>query len=531
MKVYCVFEGGGVKGVALAGALATAEESGVEVIGYGGSSVGAIIATLGAAGLSGEEIGKEIKERNFIKFLSFSGFRLSVILYTLRFLPGTFFKIRSFRAFVQWFLLTLIWLVAAALSIVLIPYSMVRLGIYNGSALTKTTLEILNKKQPGRFNEKTTFADLDKMGGKPLRILASDITYRRGELFSLQTTPEMPILDAIRASAGYPYVFRPSIYKNEKGDLTSYLIDGGITTNLPSHLFMADYEMSGINTLVLDLVQVEEHRPLAQGTFTFTWDLINTALDSSDEIITSMAIGIIHIPVEIGNDVGTLDFNLNAKKRADLYEQGKISAANELKRNIKFNTLRIAGDEIQRNLIKNHGPAETYGAVLYSIITDIADLSEKTAASDIRACIILPTGDLRQKSGQSLMVTYTAGFDSGQDSALELEEGEGAAWDLWRNSDSDFIVADLTDTKFTATLPPKKQSKIPKDRKSLILFKIKTQNLDSAKNRPFGILGIDSSVVLAETGWAQGNDINTDIFVIIEPWLKVIPLIMRGHLL
>ncbi|WP_394223487.1 patatin-like phospholipase family protein [Alteromonas gracilis] len=46
MKAYGVFEGGGVKGVALAGAYKAALENDVDFIGFGGTSAGAIVALL-----------------------------------------------------------------------------------------------------------------------------------------------------------------------------------------------------------------------------------------------------------------------------------------------------------------------------------------------------------------------------------------------------------------------------------------------------------------------------------------------------
>ncbi|HCS8989786.1 TPA: patatin-like phospholipase family protein, partial [Klebsiella quasipneumoniae] len=48
INCYAVFEGGGIKGVAFAGALQKAEEAGLNFIGYAGASAGAIIAFLAA---------------------------------------------------------------------------------------------------------------------------------------------------------------------------------------------------------------------------------------------------------------------------------------------------------------------------------------------------------------------------------------------------------------------------------------------------------------------------------------------------
>ena len=50
-----VFEGGGVKGIALVGAVAVAEEKGYRWANLAGTSAGAIVASLLAAGYTGAE--------------------------------------------------------------------------------------------------------------------------------------------------------------------------------------------------------------------------------------------------------------------------------------------------------------------------------------------------------------------------------------------------------------------------------------------------------------------------------------------
>ena len=56
MRAYAVFDGGGVKGAALAGCLAAAQNIGIEFVGYGGTSAGSIVALLAAVGYSGKEL-------------------------------------------------------------------------------------------------------------------------------------------------------------------------------------------------------------------------------------------------------------------------------------------------------------------------------------------------------------------------------------------------------------------------------------------------------------------------------------------
>ena len=55
-RVDLVFEGGGVKGIALIGALAVLEERGYEPQGVAGTSAGALLAALLAAGYTATEL-------------------------------------------------------------------------------------------------------------------------------------------------------------------------------------------------------------------------------------------------------------------------------------------------------------------------------------------------------------------------------------------------------------------------------------------------------------------------------------------
>ena len=58
LKADAVFEGGGVKGIGLVGAVAVAEERGYQWVNVAGTSAGAIVAALLAAGYSAAEIGR-----------------------------------------------------------------------------------------------------------------------------------------------------------------------------------------------------------------------------------------------------------------------------------------------------------------------------------------------------------------------------------------------------------------------------------------------------------------------------------------
>ncbi len=68
MKADAVFEGGGVKGIGLVGAVYAAEQQGYEWVNLAGTSAGAIVAALLAAGYSAAELRNIIMELDYRRF-------------------------------------------------------------------------------------------------------------------------------------------------------------------------------------------------------------------------------------------------------------------------------------------------------------------------------------------------------------------------------------------------------------------------------------------------------------------------------
>ena len=69
MKVDAVFEGGGVKGIGLVGALAVTEERGYTLENVAGTSAGSIVAALAAAGYSAAELTDIMRSLDYRRFM------------------------------------------------------------------------------------------------------------------------------------------------------------------------------------------------------------------------------------------------------------------------------------------------------------------------------------------------------------------------------------------------------------------------------------------------------------------------------
>lgn len=286
MEIDGVFSGGGVKGIAIIGAIKAIEEKGFKFKRVAGTSAGSIIASLVAAGYSSDEIYKMMDEINLKDFLDPRK--------TL--LPAPFGK---------WILLY--W----------------RLGLYKGNVLEEWIAEKLALKGL------RTFADLPP---NKLRVIASDLT--NGRLVVIPNDlpkygipiESFPIAKAIRMSCSIPYFFEPVKIKTMDG--SNVVVDGGVLSNFPMWLF--------------DQENVKKVRPVigikltSNGTNHPPKNKINNAIQMFEALFETMKDAhdaryisrkheknIIFIPTE---GVMSTEFDLSDERKQALFQVGEQSA-------------------------------------------------------------------------------------------------------------------------------------------------------------------------------------------------------------
>ncbi len=190
-----VFEGGGVKGIAYGGALKVLDEMNIlpGIIRVGGTSAGAINATLLALGFTFQEVSDIIAATNFNDFEDKSGF------------------------------------IVANMRRILKNY-----GWFKGDAFTAWIGERI-KKKTGK--EDFTCAELQEVlnGGEPgfreLYLAVTNLSQQRVEIFSNERTPDIAIKDAVRMSMSIPLFFKAIKMGND------IMVDGGLAYNYPINLF------------------------------------------------------------------------------------------------------------------------------------------------------------------------------------------------------------------------------------------------------------------------------------------------------
>jgi predicted acylesterase/phospholipase RssA len=99
-----------------------------------------------------------------------------------------------------------------------------KFGINNGDRIKLLFIKFLELK----FNVKDiTFKELFNKTQKKLLIIATNLTKSQEELFSVDTTPDMSVIIAIRISVSIPIIFTPVIYND------SVYVDGALYNIFP----------------------------------------------------------------------------------------------------------------------------------------------------------------------------------------------------------------------------------------------------------------------------------------------------------
>ncbi|WP_019909640.1 patatin-like phospholipase family protein [Paenibacillus sp. HW567] len=295
MEINAVFEGGGVKGISLAGAVEATEQAGVTFKRVAGTSSGSIIASLLAAGYDGEAMSRIIKKTSFTSFLK----------------RGAIYNTAY---------------IGPALRV------LIKKGLYSGEALESWIRGILREKGI------VTFSDLPQ--GK-LSIIASDIT--NGRIVVLPDGLEQygispgafEVAKAVRMSCSIPYFFDPVMLRLNGGAARGksfseqfvYMVDGGMLSNFPLWLFdeqEGGFKSPGLNTPTVGYQLVGKMEPQPNritGPFSMLQAMVSTMLNAHDEryIEKEKFVRTVKIPT-LG--ISMTEFHISPEQSDELYAAG-----------------------------------------------------------------------------------------------------------------------------------------------------------------------------------------------------------------
>ncbi|QCX34764.1 phospholipase [Caloramator sp. E03] len=282
----CVFEGGGIKGIGLVGAVCYLEEKGYKWNKLAGTSAGAIVASLLSANYSGNEIKKMIFDFDFENIF---------IKETSAFLSAK----NPINLFIE-------------------------KGIISGNLIENWIRNILLNKSI------STFKDVSLNGESRLKIIASDITRQEllilpDDLIKYNIEPlNFEIAKAVRMSISIPFLFKP--VKLKYNNTFSYIIDGGILSNYPVWIFDVQSKPRW-PTFGFKLIEPNVSKTFLGKTdfISYTLDIINTLLSKNEEIYVKEKDWVRTIPIPTLG-IKTIEFNLSEKKKKALFESGYNSA-------------------------------------------------------------------------------------------------------------------------------------------------------------------------------------------------------------
>ncbi len=291
-----VFEGGRVKGIGLVGAVAVAEEKGYCWSNVAGTSAGAIVASLLAAGYSGSELKEIISKVDYTRF-------------------------KDCRGLGKWPL------VGAASSLIF------RKGIYEGRYFEEWLRGLLLQKNIRTFSDLiiNDFRDDERYRFK-LQVIASDIT--SGQMLVLPQDaarfgikPEgLEVARAVRMSMSIPFFFEPVKVHRRKSRQTSYIVDGGILSNFPVWLFDTQNNIPEWPTFGFKLVEPEEGTPhQVRGPLSLLAALFSTMMEAHDARYIQDEHFVRTIPIPTLG-VKTTEFDITPEKTEGLYQSGRQAA-------------------------------------------------------------------------------------------------------------------------------------------------------------------------------------------------------------
>lgn len=315
LKCDAVFEGGGVKGIGLVGAVAVLQEAGYEFENMVGTSAGAIVASLLAVGFTGDEIEK--------------------ILQTV-----------EYRDFCDETFLDKLGLPGKALSVV------VEYGLCKGDYFESWLENLLQSKG------KTTFGDIkitnpaqEKYKYK-FQAIASDITDKKllllpQDLENFGINPDnFSISRAVRMSMSLPVFYEP-VKLSDAAGREHYIVDGGVLSNYPIWILDDGTSTPSWPTFGFKLTdfdsngpQQTDYKPI-HGIASFLESLIGTMMSGNDNyyvsksrgdydrtISISTTIEMEHVPQKIS----TTDFNITHEESQALFNNGAEAAQDFLKK-------------------------------------------------------------------------------------------------------------------------------------------------------------------------------------------------------
>jgi len=286
MKINAVFEGGGVRGIALAGAAAATLDAGYEFDQTVGTSAGALVSSLVAAGFTGEDLAESICRIDW---------------------PGLLNPVRG-----------------ASIPLVGRHWAMLtRHGIYDSARLEEVWGELLRQKGIRHFRD---------LPSGSLRMIVTDLSHSRGLVFPRDLAlyghdpDSFVVARAVRMSAAIPFVFTSVPLRDWTNGDRVLMADGALAANFPAAVADRTNPIVGFR-LVMDGPGHDNRHIHVRGPLSLVRAVLGAGIRARYALPRPVDEGltIVHVPVR--ND---LDFDMSPDEAHSVFERARRSAREQL---------------------------------------------------------------------------------------------------------------------------------------------------------------------------------------------------------
>jgi NTE family protein len=294
-----VLEGGGVKGIGLVGALSEFTKADYAHCRVAGTSAGAIVGALLAAGMKVEDMVGVMKDLDYTKF------RDEGLLDKFH-LPG---KAASF---------------------------LFEKGIYEGTFLRNWLADQLEKLGVRTFADlkitESWAAHLPPEQQYKLVVIASDVS--RGRIVRLPwgyqeayglNPDEQLVADAVRASMSIPFFYEPVKLKG------NYLVDGGLLSNFPIDIFDNTNEWPTFGIKLSAKAEAFSKMNPVTNPLDYSLAILSTVLNAHDQIHIDDPCAQMRTVFVDTFDIKSTDFDITREAQERLLESGRNYAKEFLK--------------------------------------------------------------------------------------------------------------------------------------------------------------------------------------------------------
>lgn len=363
-RAFIAFAGGGAKGVSHVGALAAIEQRNYDIRGVAGTSAGAIIAALRAAGFTANDIFDEDTYASIIDKLqaidpriksatSVFGIwgwkRLLVLRWSAKYwgvpillavLPLLPLLEHLVCLYIGGHDLLSPLCITASLILwiaILIGGALTLLGGLADTVQFREALDTLLQEKvfPTQPCRTVLMRDFGRNGRPTLKIVAANISTQKLQLFSPAATPLIPVADAVAASIGLPFIFRPKTINGQ-----TYM-DGGLVSNLPAWPFDEERELDpDAITFAVELQQDDQSHQLNR----FDWlpSAIKTTLFGAREL--SLRMHGQNLLIVLRSNLGLMQFDLSPRMAAREIKDARLSTDAYIKRHAELQIYQSASD-------------------------------------------------------------------------------------------------------------------------------------------------------------------------------------------